>query len=101
MHCHKCLFHMDNHRNQVGSVMIMGKKIQDPVVHQKHEEKKNLGIFCFLVRDFYFQTSFIKYKTQTNDRFSRHCDSSVESLRLSALQRRFPRENLVKTPDER
>ena len=25
MNCHKCLFHMDNHKNQVGSVMVVGR----------------------------------------------------------------------------
>ena len=46
------------------------------VVHQHHYEKKHLGFFGSWSDILIFQT---------NDRFSCYCDSSVESLRLSAI----------------
>ena len=75
IHCHKCLFHMDNHINQVRSVMIVERILRSSCT----------SFFGSWSEIFIFQTSFMTYKAQTNDMFFRYCDSSVESLRLSAL----------------
>ena len=66
-------------------VSWMWKEFQDEVVHQKTLTKKAPGFFGSWSELLIFQTYFSKSKTQTDDRFCRYCDSSVESLRLSAL----------------
>ena len=84
-HCHKCLFHMDNYMNQVGSVIIVERISRSSCTSKNIKKKNHLGFFGSWSETLLFQTFFIKSTTQTNDRFSCYCDSFVESLRLSAL----------------
>ena len=58
---------MDNHINQVGSVMLV-EKFQELVVHQKPLTNKAPGFFCSWLELLIFQTYFTKSKTQTDDR---------------------------------
>ena len=39
IYCHECLFHIEFHINQVGSVMVV-ESISDEVVHQKTLSRK-------------------------------------------------------------
>ena len=44
MQCPKCLFHMDNHIDQVG-MSHLWKKVQDEIVHQRTFTKKAPNLF--------------------------------------------------------
>ena len=55
---------MDNHINQVGSVMLV-EKFQELVVHQKPLTNKAPGFFWFLVGA--FNISDIFYKIQNSN----------------------------------
>ena len=51
MHCHKCLFHMNNHINQVVSGMIV-ERTSRPICTSKNIEKKSTWVFLVSGRRF-------------------------------------------------
>ena len=80
MHCQKCPFHMDNHINK-----ILRKEFQDEVVYQKSLTEKPLDFLVPSQRFSYFQNILQSKKLFKKYQFSHYCNSSMESLRLSAL----------------
>ena len=82
MHCLKCLFHIDDHINLVGSGMFVETLSR---WNGTSENKKALDFLGSQSEISITQTYLTKSQRQTNDQFSHYCNSSVESFKLLAL----------------
>ena len=64
---------------------VCGRYFKRKVRKTEHLQKKHQFVYGSQSNISTFLKYIWKYKTQTNECFSYYCDSSVESLRLSAL----------------
>ena len=85
MQCPKCLFHMDNHIDQVRCVTYMEKSFKMKQCIKEHLQKRHLFFVLLLVED--FKISYIFYKIKN---FQGNPQASIITTCLIKLFRTGP-----------